>query len=339
MKSNITTIQDKNLWEKFLEGKDKTFLQSWNWGEFNQLMGNKIFRLGVYQDQKLAGVCLAIKIKAKRGTFLQIAHGPITEEPPQNSLNTLIAYLKNLAQEKNCSFLRIGSTMPDSPENKKFFKNLGFIDAPTHIHAETTWNLNIDKPEEKLLAEMRKTTRYLIRKDLKINKLKIIKNTNPEEVETFWELQKDVLAKHKFTPFPKIYLKNQIKAFSPDDQILVFKALYQNQPQAIAVIVFYQETAYYHHGATSMKYPKIPSSYLLLWEAIKEAKKRGCQKFNFWGIAPTDSPKHPWHGITLFKTGFGGYREDFLHAQDLPLKPTYWLTHLFEVLRRIKRGL
>jgi len=61
---------------------------------------------------------------------------------------------------------------------------------------------------------------------------------------------------------------------------------YLNEIVAGGIFVFWQGIGFYHHGASSLKYPKIPVSHLMLWEAIKEAKNRGCQKFNFWGIAP-----------------------------------------------------
>ncbi|RLE05174.1 MAG: peptidoglycan bridge formation protein FemAB, partial [Candidatus Aminicenantes bacterium] len=78
--------------------------------------------------------------------------------------------------------------------------------------------------------------------------------------------------------------------------------------------------------------------YLLLWKAIQEAKKRNCEIFNFWGIAPKNKPKHPWQGLTFFKKGFGGYQKDLIHAQDLPMGRRYWLNWMVETFRRIKRG-
>ena len=74
---NIKGITDKKEWEDFfLEMEDKTFLQSFAWGEFWQKMGNKIWRLGIYEDSLIA-VMLVSKIKAKRGTFLLIQHGRV----------------------------------------------------------------------------------------------------------------------------------------------------------------------------------------------------------------------------------------------------------------------
>jgi len=61
-------------------------------------------------------------------------------------------------------------------------------------------------------------------------------------------------------------------------------------------------------------------------------------KIQFWGIAPENRPKHPWTGLTLFKTGFGGYKEEYLHCQDLPVTLKYWLNYTVEKMRRIKRG-
>ncbi|MEK7143875.1 MAG: peptidoglycan bridge formation glycyltransferase FemA/FemB family protein [Patescibacteria group bacterium] len=75
---DIKEIKEKTVWEDFLIfAKPKTFLHSWNWGEFNKKLGNKVFYLGIYDDGELAGVALIIKISARRGNFLFCPHGPV----------------------------------------------------------------------------------------------------------------------------------------------------------------------------------------------------------------------------------------------------------------------
>jgi len=69
----------------------------------------------------------------------------------------------------------------------------------------------------------------------------------------------------------------------------------------------------------------VPAAYLLQWEAIREVKSRGCKLYNFWGISD-ERRNHPWAGLTLFKKGFGGFSKEYLLAQDLPLRPFYWLS-------------
>jgi lipid II:glycine glycyltransferase (peptidoglycan interpeptide bridge formation enzyme) len=114
---------------------------------------------------------------------------------------------------------------------------------------------------------------------------------------------------------------------------------YKGEVISSSMIIFWQDTAFYHQGASSLKHPKIPVSYLLQWETIKEAKKRNLNLYNFWGIAPEGRKSHPWAGLTLFKKGFGGYVKKYVETQDLPLSQRYWLTFVFESLRRIKRDL
>ena len=173
----IREIQSKGEWEGFLAGcRDKTFLQSWAWGEFQEMMREKVWRFGVFEGRDLLAVALVVKVKAKRGTFLLVPHGPITQNPKheirnpkqiQNSksqiLETLLKKLKEIAKEESAGFIRINPIWSRSPENTLLFKNLGFRDAPIQMHPEASWKLSITPPSSELLLDMRKTTRYLIR--------------------------------------------------------------------------------------------------------------------------------------------------------------------------------
>ncbi len=339
----IREIKEKNIWEDFLCGcEEKTFLNSWQWGEFNKNISHKIWRFGVY-GEKLECVALIIKIKARRGTFLFCPHGPVIKSAIQSEklkvLKILLNELKNIAKTEGVSFIKISPLWPRNQENLEMFKRMGFMTAPLHINPELTWELDIRSPEEELLKNMRKTTRYLIRQGIKNKEINIIKSCDSEKAKSFNELYKEVALRHHFTPFSLDYLKNEINAFKDDDNILVFSGLYKGELVAAAIIVFWQKRAFYHHGASSMKYAKIPITYLLQWEAIKEAKKRGCQYYNFWGLAPANKPNHPWAGLTLFKKGFSGQEKEYIKTQDLPLNFYYWQNYLIEKIRKIKRRL
>jgi len=218
----IKTINDKQSWEKFLETQvQKTFLHSWNWGEFNQLMGNKVWRLGIDQNGTLAGSAQVIKIEAKRGTFLLCPHGPYLNWQNKNQINILIDYLKILAREEKCSFIRIAPFFERNETNRQFFKKYGFISSPIHTHAEYTWNLDLQPKEEELLKNMRKTTRYCIRKAER-EEVKIIQSTNINNLQYFLKLQKETKLRHDFIPFSEEFLKNEFLAFMKDNQIVLF---------------------------------------------------------------------------------------------------------------------
>ena len=402
----IKEIIEKAIWEDFLlKCEGKTFLSSWNWGEFNKMMGNKIWRLGIFENNTLVSAALIIKIQAKRGTFLFVPHGPNIISNSQSLiskkeiLSTLLEKLKDTAKEEKASFIRISPIWPArrlglrsrsyfgeggslgeggerNNENMRIFKNLGFRNAPIHMHPELTWELDITPSEEEILMKMRKTTRYLIRQAEKNKDIEIIQSPasaeasayakasadrsagkqNLKDIEKFNNLYQETVDRHHFVPFSLNYLENEFLAFNKDNQISIFLGKYKKEIVSSGIFIFWQNIGFYHHGASSLKYPKIPVSYLLQWKAIQEAKKRGCKAYNFWGIAPItlDSPrtkaklgagqglqssKHPWAGLTLFKMGFGGYKKEYLKTQDLPLSFKYWLTYIFEKLRKQKRGL
>ena len=361
----VREIKDKNLWENILlECTDKTFLDSWNWGEFNKAMGEKIWRLGVYENSRPISVAQVIKIKARRGTFLFIPHGPSLVNSKEvfnlkyKILETLLKTLRELALSEGCSFIRISPIWEDSPKNESIFEELGFRNAPIHMHPELTWELNLIPSSDKILLDMRKTTRYLIRKAQKDNDIKVIKSKNPDDIEKFYKLYQETAQHQNFTPFSLNYVKNEFLTFLKDDQILLFLGEYKNEVLASAIIVFWQGVAFYHHGASSLKYSKIPVSYLVQWNVILEAKKRNCSHYNFWGIAPICNEskgnkqktleqnskfkilnqKHPWYGLSLFKMGFGGYPKYYVKTKDYILSQKYWINFFIETIRKKKRN-
>lgn len=344
MKFEIKEVYNKEVWEGFLSGcQEKTFLSSWNWGEFQKAMGGEIWRFGIFENNNLLSAALVIKIKARRGTFLFVPHGPVVKEQKAENQEQIVELFLNkfrkIAAEEKASFIRIAPIWERNEVNIKTFRDLGFRDAPIHIHPELTRELDIQPLEEELLSNMRKTTRYLIRQAQKNLDIKIENSNDISAIIEFNKLYQETTDRHHFIPFSLDYLKNQFQAFSGDNKITIFLGKYKDEIVSAAIIVFWQNLAFYHHGASSLKYPKIPVSYLLQWEAIKEAKRRGCKLYNFWGIVPENKKNHPWTGLTLFKTGFGGYKKEYVKTQDLPLSKGYWLTFIFEKMRKIKRGL
>lgn len=348
----LREVINKDEWEGFLEQcSEKTFLQSWNWGEFNSTMGGKIWRVGIYSDERLISVALIFKIEARRGTFLFIPHGPVVwgdldVKDKKEILKLILIRLSGIAREEEAGFIRIAPVLLSNAENENIFIDLGFRQAPIHMHPEVTWELDITPSEEELLKNMRKTTRYLIRQAEKNPDIEIVKTDKIDDLKPFWPVYLQTAKRHHFVVFSEKYLKSEFNSFIGDKEILMFLAKYKGQVISAAIFVFWQNMCFYHHSGSLSEYNKIPASYLLQWQAIKEAKSRGCRTYNFWGIAPnikteTDAQKsrHPWAGLSLFKMGFGGYKKDYVPTQDFVVSKRYWLNYIIEKLRKRRRNL
>ena len=297
------------------------------------------------------GVVLVLKISARRGTFLFIPHGPVVidglePKDKEEILQLVLTNLQEIIKEEKIDFVRVAPIWERTQENINIFEDSAFRLSPIHMHPEVTWELDITPPEGQILANMRKTTRYLIKQAEKNSDIEIIKSTNIDDLKYFLPVYKETAKRHHFVVFSEKYLETEFNVFAKDKQIELFLGKYKGEIVSVALFVFWQGQCVYHHSGSLSKYNKFPVSYLLQWNAIKEAKNRGCKTYNFWGIAPevkepADAQKstHPWAGLSLFKMGFGGYRKEYVKTQDLILLPKYWLNYIIEVLRKHRRRL
>lgn len=333
----IEEIKNKKPWEGFL---DKTefypFFQSWDWGEVQKKLGFDILRFGLFDDKDMVSVFLIVDVNAKRGHYLHLRHGPVLNDFKEKYFDEVVNFSKKTARDRNASSIRISPLIKEGSIDRNFFKKTGFINAPIHnMDAQNCWVLDINKKDEQILKEMRKTHRYLIRKAQNMG-IKIIRSKNLSDIKDFINIYNQLSVRKHFVPHRGI--KEEFEILSKNDEAALFLAEYHKKIISGAVVVFIGNTAIYHHGVSAEEYRDIPASYLVQWEAIREARKRGKSTYNFWGIVPVDKPNHPWKGITLFKTGFGGKRMDFIHAQDLPLNIRYWKSYLIEYITKLKKG-
>ncbi|MBP7832322.1 MAG: peptidoglycan bridge formation glycyltransferase FemA/FemB family protein [Candidatus Levybacteria bacterium] len=332
MAYSTKTIEQKDTWENFiLSHPEANFLQSWNWGEFHQALGHKIIRTGFFKDSKLQGVMLCVVERAKRGKYLTVPGGPILDWTNKELVKAFKSEIKSLASTHNCSFVRVRPQLESNDFSKELFKTLGFKIAPMHLHAELTNQLDVKKPEQDLLANMRKATRYEIRKAEKLE-ITIKESTDFKDIKKFYNLQMETAKRQGFVPFSLKFLEEQFRVFANTGNAILYSSYFEKKLLAQAFIIFYGTEAVYHYGASTNDGRQYPGAYLIQWHAIKEAKKRGISVYNFWGVA---AEGHRFSNLSMFKRGFGGEDFAYLHAQDLVINyPKYFINFLVETIRR-----
>lgn len=337
-KTKVKGVTNKKVWEDFLsKHSEANFLQSWYWGRFHETLGHKIKRSGFIKGDRLVGVMLSVVENAKRGKYLTVPGGPIIDWRDRALVSLFVAEIKEIAKAEGCVFIRVRPQLESNDFSKKLFKKLGFINAPMHLHAELTSQLNIDPSEETLLANMRKATRYEIKKAI-LQGIKVETDNDAKTIQRFYNLQLLTAKRQKFVPFSYNFLSEQFKIFLENNQAILYSAKLGNKLLAQAFIIFYGKEAAYHYGASTEEGRKYSGAYLIQWAAIKEAKKRGMKRYNFWGVSPEGDKDHRFSGLSLFKRGFGGVDFEYLHAHDLIINyPRYIFNYLIEFLRKKMR--
>ena len=163
--------------------------------------------------------------------------------------------------------------------------------------------LNLLQSLEDLLMEMEKDTRYSVRTSAKRG-VKVRESTNFEQ---FYLLYQQTSKRGKFWIESKKNLLKRWEIFSKEGEAKIFTAYFKKEPLASAMVFYHESTAYYLYAGSSKEKRGLFAPYLLVWEIIKDAKKRGFKKLDLEGIYDPRIPStKSWQGFSLFKKGFRG---------------------------------
>jgi lipid II:glycine glycyltransferase (peptidoglycan interpeptide bridge formation enzyme) len=335
MAISFREVTDESVWDQFiLAHAPGSIFQSWGWGEVQKSSGVRTNRIGIFEGSLLVGVAALTRTIAKRGRFLHVRHGPVLSVHTQTLWHEVTAYLRETARKEDLWFVRVSPQLAPLPANLGMFTSMHYRPAPIHaMDAEVCWVLDLAPTEEALLVGMRKSTRYEVRQAVKLG-VRVRATTSVKDLDAFLSLYEKTASRQGFVAHRGV--QEEFAYFAPRGQAALFLGYVGDELRSGALVLFWGDQAIYHHGASVPS--REPVSAAVQWEAIREAKTRGMNIYNFWGIAPEGKGRHPWHGITSFKKGFGGQQIVYLHAQDLPVSPLYLVNWTVETARRISRG-
>ncbi len=164
-----------------------------------------------------------------------------------------------------------------------------------------TIQIDLARTEKEIFDSFSSAKKRAVRKAQK-NQLQIKKGTANE----FIFLKRKSLAEKLILPVgEKKDVLALAKAFLPDNIVFLIASKNKKLLAGILLLVF-DKTAYYWQAASIKKGKKLAAPSLLVWEALKLAKQKKCQVFDFEGIYDQRFPNSSWQGFTKFKQGFGG---------------------------------
>lgn len=316
------------------EFNEANFLQSPEYGKMNEILGDKV----VTEDFGGQGWALMIVRDAKRGRYLEIPCGPLIDWGDKKLAREVIHKITEVAKREKCVFVRMRPQLGATEDNSKILENLGLKQSPMHLAAEHTVMIDLTASEEEMLARMRRQTRYEVRRADKLG-IKVTRSNSEEIFREFHAVQMETARRQGFVPPSLEVLLAEREAFGDDIQIYVARTA-EGEPVAYGLIIGDGREADYYEAASTDLNRKLPGAYALLWQAMRDLKKAGYERFNLWGIAPAGQPGHRYAGVTTFKTGFGGEVVEYVPAHDLVIsKVGYLKDYIVETARKKKRHL
>ncbi|HTG43660.1 MAG TPA: peptidoglycan bridge formation glycyltransferase FemA/FemB family protein [Verrucomicrobiae bacterium] len=160
--------------------------------------------------------------------------------------------------------------------------------------------LDLTQSEEILLSRMhskhRNVMRSASRKGVRIEQ-------GLEHTETAHRLIHMTLARSKMEFLELSRFKSFVSMLG--EQIHIFVAFANGEPQGAAAIPFSRHAAYYLYGGSSSQ-PVTGAMNLLHWEAIRHFQKLGTRRYDFMGVRINPEKGSKQEGLMMFKERFGG---------------------------------
>lgn len=313
---------------------EANFLQAPAYGKMNELLGFKV----ITEDFDENGWVLMIIRDAKRGRYLEIPCGPLINWEDKKIIKAVFTRIVEVAKKEKCVFVRLRPQLMANEKNLKLLESLGLKKSPMHLAAEHTVMIDLLKSEEDLLKNMRRQTRYEVRRAEKLG-IKVRKDCSREIFDEFHQEQVKTAKRQNFIPPDLKTLLAEREAFGNNIEVYVAETA-ENQKIAYGLIIKDGREGDYYEAASTELNRKLPGAYALLWQAMRDLKEEGYERFNLWGIAPAGQPNHRYAGVTTFKTGFGGEIVEYVPAHDLVIsKPKYLKNLIVETARKKRRHL
>lgn len=308
------------------------FLQSWTWGDFQQRLGRKIWRLAAVDGQQLVGSALVVAHELLLGKgYLYCPRGPIADTPMV--LAKLLEAIRDLGRRRGVMYVKadlgLYHFIPDLQELAPAF-GVG-----TSLQPQQTLVIDVQQAPEKLLAAMHQKTRYNIRLAEKKN-VTVRWSTADGDVDAFLRLMHQTAERQNIRLHGDDYYRALFGVLRETGMAELILGERDGAVRAAHMVIWHGRSATYLHGGSDDTHKEAMIPYLLQWQTIQQAHRRGCDEYDLWGVAPDDIPNHHWAGITRFKKGFGGRMVEFQPSINSILQPQWY--QMYRLAKRIRGG-
>ena len=316
-------------WDGWLEGLPEGghVFQSYEWGEFKRRLGWRPVRLVLERNGEVVGLgqFLAYNTAPVPGLLMYCTKGPWLPWHDEEAVRAFFEGVRAVAEREGAHTLKIEPEVLEGRRDvKALLDDIGFRKARYDLNFDTTVTVDLSLPEEELLARMRKSTRYGVRRAAREG----VEVVEPEDFEEAWDtfygwMEGTAERKAGFTiRRPREYLHDMMRTMHEAGQGHLFLATHEGTPLAGVYIFTFGEKYWFMHGASSTEKRNYNPNHLLQWEVMRWAKRQGLRYYDMVGIPKRENRNEddPYYGVYKFKIGFGGEVVDFLGCLDLPIK-------------------
>ena len=328
------TDADTAAWQALLgTAESGDFLHDWAWAEVAAFDGQPQRRYLLEEDGAVVAIVAAQERPLFRGrTFWYVPHGPVLDyrDPAAASrLRAMLLGLREVALQHGAIAVKLEPRLEAGGAELATFERRGLRRLPETLQVGQTRLVEL-ADDEALLAGFDKDTRYSVRR---AEREGVVVETadSPDEtaaIDALHGLVEETQRRAGFPMPPLDRYRVAWRALAGAGRAVILEARHEGQLLASGMVVIEGDRSFYLFSGSRREErgePKRYASYALQWAMMRLARDRGVRVHDLWGVAPPGAgPDHAWHGVGLFKKGFGGREVVWAGSWDLVVDPTLY---------------
>jgi peptidoglycan pentaglycine glycine transferase (the first glycine) len=307
----VLTQTDRRSWDDFNQHcPTSCFMQAWAWADFKEREGFSTFRYGLFQGETLVGGCLFYGYPRPNPANLLTAPGGPCLPPGQEAegIALLLTAVKVIATDFGAIAFRIEPSWTDCPPWLE-----GFVRAPVDLlPSETLW-IDLRPSEAQILAAMKPKGRYNIRVSQR-HGVTTTFTTDPQSIPIFYDVFWQTVERQQFFGEPYGFFINLCQTLFQANMAEIGISTWQGQVLGCILVVYWGKQATYLYGGSTAQQPPVMANYALHWAAMRRAKAKGCDRYDFYGYSRRLN--HSYAKFSQFKGQFGGTVVTTMGAHD-----------------------
>lgn len=306
------------------------FLHDWAWGAVAAFDGQPQRRFVLEEDGRIVALVAAQVRRLPLGrAFWYVPHGPVLDyaDPaaPQR-LRAVVLGLREAARRGRALAVKLEPRLAAVDPAVGAFDRLALRREPATVQVGQTRIVPL-LADEALLASFDKDTRYGVRRAERegVRIRRIADATDVVAIDRLHELVTETQRRAGFPLPERARYRIAWERLAGAGRARIIEAWHGDRLLASAMSVYEGLRSFYLFSGSLREAPGEPkryASYAIQWAMMRDAREQGATAHDLWGIAPPGAgPDHPWHGVGLFKKGFGGEEVVWAGTWDLVIDP------------------
>jgi lipid II:glycine glycyltransferase (peptidoglycan interpeptide bridge formation enzyme) len=339
------TDAHRDDWQAIVERHGSAdFLHDWAWAAVAELDGQPQRRFVLSEDGHPVAI-VAAQVRRLLGgrSFWYVPHGPVLDYGRDGASELVAATLDGLraaGRRERAIAVKVEPRIEAGSPELATLSGHRLKRTPGTLQVAQTRIVELAADDEQMLAGFDKDTRYSVRRAQREGvAVRVVREAEDVgAIDALHRLVEQTQQRAGFAMPPLARYRTAWSALAGAGRAQILEARLADQLLASGMLVIEGDRSFYLFSGSRREAagePKRFASYALQWEMMRLARDCGVRYHDLWGIAPHDaSADHPWHGVGLFKKGFGGREVVWAGSWDLVIDPgLYRLREAASIMR------